>query len=128
MSKFIDANIVLRFLLNDVGATKVERLLRKEDSLYLADIVLAEIVWTLNVYYKKDKKEFISQLKDFLLQDSIKADKKLLLATLEIYEKEKIDYIDAYLVALMKKRKERNLYSFDRHFDRIFGIRRIEPK
>ena len=128
MAKFVDANIILRYLLDDPEADSVERIFKKQKEIYVADIVIAEVIWTFTTFYKWRKDRFIPKIKSFLSPDFIKADKKMLNEALDIFEKYNIDYIDAYLISLMEKRKIKSIYSFDRHFDKIQDIRRIEPK
>ena len=38
------------------------------------------------------------------------------------------DYIDAYHVALMERRRTTEVLSYDKHFDRLEGIKRREPE
>jgi predicted nucleic acid-binding protein len=45
----------------------------------------------------------------------------------ELYTTEPIDFVDTYHVALMESRELSELYSYDRHFNRIEGVVRIEP-
>ena len=128
MAKFVDANIILRYLLDDPEADSVERIFKKQKEIYVADIVIAEVIWTFTTFYKWRKDRFIPKIKSFLSPGFIKADKKMLNEALDIFEKYNIDYIDANLISLMEKRKIKSIYSFDRHFDKIQDIRRIEPK
>lgn len=127
MAKFVDANIILRYLLGDPEAEKIEKIFQKRKEIYVADIVIAEVIWTFTSFYNWKKDKFIPRLKTFLTPEFIKADKKLLNRALDIYAKYNIDYIDAYLVASMKKKKVKFIYSLDKHFDKIPGVRRIEP-
>lgn len=126
--KFIDANLILRYLLEEPKADLIEKLLGKKEKLYLADMVVAEVIWTLISFYKRKKEEFIEALEAFIALEFVNADKKLLGTAIEIYKKFNVDYIDAYLAALMQKKNIKILYSFDRDFDKIPGIRRLEPK
>jgi|SRR3990167_7044453 len=128
MAKFVDANIILRYLLGDPEADSVERIFKQQKEIYVADIVIAEVIWIFTTFYKWRKDKFIPKIKSFLSPDFIKADKKLLNEALDIFEKYNIDYIDAYLISFMAKKKVKSIYSFDRHFDKIQDIRRIEPK
>lgn len=128
MTKFVDANIILRFLLDDPEAEKVEKVLQKKEEIYVADIVVAEVIWTFTSFYKWRKEKFIPKIKSFLSPDFIKADKKLLNKALDIFEKYNIDYIDAYLISLMGRKKVKSIYSFDSHFDKIPKVKRVEPK
>ncbi|OGM11244.1 hypothetical protein A2V80_03380 [Candidatus Woesebacteria bacterium RBG_16_39_8b] len=128
MAKFVDANIILRYLLDDPEADSVERIFKKQKEIIVADIVIAEVIWTFTTFYKWRKDRFIPKIKSFLSPDFIKADKKILNVALDIFEKYKIDYIDAYLISLMEKKKVQSIYSFDRDFDKVQSVRRIEPK
>lgn len=57
----IDANIILRYLTNDVPdqAMRAEKLLKRIDegteNVFLPDITLADIIWILEGYYKQTK-------------------------------------------------------------------------
>ena len=61
--KGLDANIILRFLTNDIPAQaeRCEKLFEKlQDgtvSVFLADITLADVIWVLEKYYKLPKDE-----------------------------------------------------------------------
>ena len=127
MASFIDANLILRYLLNDPEAESVEQLFRKQEDLILSNLVVAEIVWTLTSFYRWRKDKIIPPLLGLIKLPFIKADKNLLLSALEIYHKHNIDYVDAYLIALINKRKIKTLYSYDKHFDKIKHIPRREP-
>lgn len=128
MTKFIDANIILRYLLGDPEAEKIDKIFQKQEEIYVADIVIAEVIWTFTSFYNWKKEKFIPKIRIFLSPGFINANKRLLNKALEIYEKYNIDFIDAYLISLMEKKKIKSIYSLDRHFNRIPGVKRIEPK
>jgi len=47
---------------------------------------------------------------------------------LQYYSLQNIDFVDAYIVALMQKHKITGIYSFDKkHLDRITHDTRLEP-
>ncbi len=119
--KFLDSNVILRYLLDDPEATSVETLLRSRQKLVLLDIVFTEVVWTLIRFYKWDKDRVISLTSGLLNLQSIYANKKLLLKSIELYRKSNIKYTDAYIAASMIERKEKKIYSFDKDFDKIAG-------
>jgi predicted nucleic acid-binding protein len=54
-------------------------------------------------------------------------DDALLLRTIELYEVERLDFADAYLVASAEGTGVGVVASFDRRIDRVPSIRRIEP-
>ena len=119
MTKFLDANIVLRYLLGDPGFEEIKNVLVREEDLYIADIVIAEVIWTFTSFYKWKKDKFIPKLRTFISPGFIKAEKKLLNRALDLYEVNNIDYIDAYTIALMEKMKVRSIYSHDKHFEAL---------
>ena len=126
--KFIDANIVLRYLVDDPEASAIEKLLRSREKLVLADIIVAEVVWSLTSFYKWSKKRTTSLLASLIRLDGIRADKNLLLRALKLYKIYNVDYIDAYLCAVMGKSKVTTIYSYDRHYNKFPGIHRLEPR
>lgn len=129
MVKVIDANLILRYLLGDPEAGKVEKLLRSKNKLLLSDVILAEIVWVLDSYYKWDRSKIVESLISLVRLSSIICNKLLLMETLTILGKQKtFDFADAYSVALMKQSKIKDIYSFDRDFDKIREVNRLEPK
>ena len=130
MLKILDSNLIIRFLLDDdpVKAKDVETLLlNSSDRLILTDVNLAEIVWVLTSFYKIPKSSVVEKLQNFLAIPTIDADKKLLSEALTIYKKYNIDYIDAYHIAFAQKESIEVIYSYDKDFDKVEGIKRQEP-
>lgn len=128
MAKILDTNLVLRYLLDDPGASKIEKLLKKKEKLLFPDMVFAEIVWTLDSYYSWDRSKIADSLLAFIKLSSIKCNEVLLISSLDIFSKYKrFSFVDSYLVALMKEVGVDSIYSFDRGFDKIHGIKREEP-
>jgi predicted nucleic acid-binding protein len=54
-------------------------------------------------------------------------DEPLLLRALEVYEVDRLDFADAYLVASAEATGVGTVASFDRELDRVATIRRVEP-
>lgn len=53
--------------------------------------------------------------------------RQLLTAPLEVYEVDRIDFAEAYLVASAERSDVRAVVSFDRSIDRVTTVKRIEP-
>lgn len=130
----IDANVILRYLTNDVPdqAKKVEELLIKveegSEDVFLPDIILADIIWILEGYYKQPRGQIREWMTAILSLPGLKfSDKDLALTALDIYVDTGIDWSDAFATGQMFKRKITEIYSFDKHFNRIKGIVRMEP-
>ncbi len=129
MVKVIDANLVLRYLLGDPEAGRVEKLLKSKVKLLLSDVILAEIVWVLDSFYKWNRSKVVESLSLLIKLPSIVCNRFLLSETLTILGSQKsFDFADAYSVALMRISKIKDIYSFDKDFDKIQGIKRLEPK
>jgi len=54
-------------------------------------------------------------------------DPALLLRTVEVYETDRIDFAEAYLVACAESTGVGNIASFERSIDRVNTVERIEP-
>jgi uncharacterized protein len=132
---FIDTNLFIRYLTNDdpEKADRVDRLLRQaaagDVELMTAEMVLAEVVWVLESYYQLDKSRITEFLKAILSTPGLKVlNGKIVENALSYYSLKNIDFVDAYIVALMEKHKIAGIYSFDKkHLDRIKNIKRMEP-
>ncbi|RLB96758.1 MAG: type II toxin-antitoxin system VapC family toxin [Deltaproteobacteria bacterium] len=132
---FIDTNLFIRYLTNDdpQKADRVDRLLEQaakgKVKLMTAEIVLAEVVWVLESYYKLENVRIAEILKAILSTPGLEIlNGKIVEKALQYYLLKNIDFVDAYIVALMKKHKVAGIYSFDKkHLDRITHVTRLEP-
>jgi len=132
--KFVDTNIFIRFLTNDIPAKAdaCEELFRKtvaqKEALFTTDLVIAEIIWVLESYYELSKKEVQDKVEKILnTPNLICQNKDIILHALTLYLEKDIDYIDAYHAVFLKKNNIETLYSYDKHFDKIEGLIRLEP-
>ena len=98
------------------------------DPLLLADLVLAECVSVLESFYEVERVRVARLMRAAIGLPSIAVvDAYLLLRALEIYEVERLDFADAYLVASAELTGVGAVMSFDRGIDRVGTIARIEP-
>jgi predicted nucleic-acid-binding protein len=127
---FVDTNLFLRFLTNDVPAQAdaVERLLRQamrgEITLVTSSLVIAEIVWTLETYYNLPRDEVQEKVLAILNTNGLNIeDIDLLLQAILWYADKGVDFIDAYNAAWLLDQGIRTAYTLDRkHFARFEGI------
>jgi uncharacterized protein len=133
--RFVDTNIFLRFLVNDVPsqADACEEIFRKavagEEVLYTTDMVIAEIVWVLESYYELSRTEVRSKVEKILNTPNLNCDNKgILVHALTLYDGRGIDYIDAYNACFIKMKGIDEIYSYDKHYDRLDWLKRIEPR
>ena len=132
---FLDTNVILRHLLNDVpeqSARARALLLRIEAGelrVRTAETVVFEIVFTLQRVYKKTPREIRDVLLPILELPAISlSGKPVLREALRLYADAALPFADAYHAALMADLGLREIYTFDRHFDHCPGITRIEPE
>lgn len=131
---YVDANVILRFLLNDppeMAAEAAQLFQAVTDGrivLIVDDLIIAEIVWVLKSFYKQNIADIAAVLRDFLLQEGIElADKSAILYALTLFETKNVDFIDALLTAYIQQSAFQTVFSFDKHFDRLPGIQRLNP-
>ena len=125
---FLDSNILLRYLLGDTEAPKVKKILKGKNTLVVPDIVVAEVVWTLGRFYKWSKEKIAQFLFVLLKGKNIEFNENIIFPALSTYLKYNVTYTDAYISIVMKQVKIKDIYSYDRDFDKIQGVNRIEPK
>ena len=132
--KFIDTNIFIRFLTNDIPekADACEHIFReaaeKHERFFTTEMVIAEIIWVLESYYELPKKEVQEMVEKILITPFLLCPQKdIILSALNLYSDKNIDYIDAYNASVLKEQGIKEVYSYDRHFDKIEWVNRIEP-
>ncbi|MCI0469240.1 MAG: PIN domain-containing protein [Nitrospirae bacterium] len=131
---FVDTNIFLRYLTADDPAKYercrelFKRAVNGKVSLLTSEMVIAELIWTLQSFYKVPKAEVIEKISVVASTPNlIIPNSDIIAEALVIYSRKNIDYIDAYNVVFMRHHNTNNIYSYDTDFDSIAGIERIEP-
>jgi predicted nucleic-acid-binding protein len=110
-----DANIILRYLLkDDEDFFSKSRVIIENKKLFLPFEVCAEVVYVLEKVYKVPRKNIQEALTILINYPNITTvDNSLLTESLEVFETENIDFIDAVLVAYNHILKAK-IYSFDK--------------
>ena len=125
----LDTNVLVRHVTGEppAQARGATTLLRHGRNLELADLILAELVYVLDSVYRRPRNEVAAIARSLLGMHSIDIPNRgLLLRAVEIYDRSRVDFAEAYLSALAE-RSDRAVVSFDRDLDRVGSIRRIEP-
>jgi predicted nucleic acid-binding protein len=130
VTAFIDTNILVRHLTGDPPeqAARATKFLAEADELLLADLVAAELVYVLESFYEVPRQRVAELLRAIIAFPAIVVlDEAMLLRALEVYETERLDFAEAYLVAQAERSGVGMVASFDKAIDRVATVRRLEP-
>ena len=130
MSAFIDTNIIVRHLTGDPAdmAARATTFLESASGLLLTDLVLAETVYVLESFYHVPHAKVAEAMRSLIaFKAVITVDPALLLRALEVYEVERLDFAEAYLVASAEISAVNTIVSYDKSIDRITTVERLEP-
>lgn len=109
-------------------AARATRALADSDELLLADLIVAECVYVLESFCEVPRDRVAELLRAAIALPSLKTlDSGTLLRALELYEVDRLDFADAYLVAQAEATGVEQILSFDKSIDRISTVTRHEP-
>ena len=109
-------------------ATRATAALRGADELMLADVVVAECVYVLESYYEVERERVAELMRAAIAMPSIKTvDRASLLRALEVYEVDRLDFAEAYLVSQAESTDVDAILSFDGSVDRVDTVTRQKP-
>jgi predicted nucleic-acid-binding protein len=109
-------------------AARATALLASGEELLLADLIVAECVYVLASFYEVPRARVAELMRAAVALPPIRVtDQPSLLRTLEVYELERLDFAEAYLVAQAEATGVGAITSFDRSIDRVTSISRREP-
>lgn len=109
-------------------AARATAALAAAEHLMLADVVVAECVYVLESFYEVGRQEVAELMRAAIVMPSIKTvDRASLLRALEVYEVDRLDFAEAYLVAQAESTGVDAILSFDRSVDRVSTVQRQEP-
>ncbi len=102
----LDANYILRYLLNDNSQmyTEAKAVIEHEPCLVLGEVI-AEVVYVLDGYYDIPRREIARTLEIFFRQEGLQMHESLsvVLQALVLYADTSLDYVDCYLCALKRR-------------------------
>ena len=130
MSAFLDTNVLIRHLTGDPPgqARRATAFLEQADELLLPDVILAEVVYVLESFYEVERRRVAELARAIVgFPAVVVVDKAPILRALEVYEVERLDFAEAYLVAIAEASGVGAIASFDRTIDRLPTVRRIQP-
>jgi predicted nucleic-acid-binding protein len=109
-------------------AARATAALSGDAELFLADLVVAECVYVLESFYEVKRPRVAELMRAAIALPAVSViEASLLLRALEVYERDRLDFAEAYLVASAEATGVGAILSFDRSIDRIETAARIEP-
>ena len=126
----IDTNLLIRYLVNDDSrkAQIVDTLLKKagkgDVQVLLPSIVIAELVWVLESFYRMETAE-IAELVDSILNTPglTVSDDSIVRSALKRYRTKGVDLVDAWIAAFAQEKGASEIHTFDKkHFKGIDDV------
>ena len=120
----IDTNLLVRYLTDDEPqkAKAVDALLNSagkgEIKILIPSIVIAELVWVLESFYKMIADDITGLVEAILNTPGVDTqDRSVIKAALKLYRNKKIDLVDAWIIEFAKTKGAKKIYTFDKkHF------------
>jgi predicted nucleic acid-binding protein len=135
--RFIDTNVFVRYVTGDdarkQGATRslFERLGRGDEDGFTSEAVVAEIFFVLTSrrHYGIDRLTAAALVRALLTMRGLRLPHRSEIErAVDVYEAyPRLDFEDALSVAHMEAQRLGEIVSYDRGFDRVGGITRVEP-
>ncbi|HHX60521.1 MAG TPA: type II toxin-antitoxin system VapC family toxin [Epulopiscium sp.] len=116
----VDANVILRYLLQDIEELfgKAVKVIEDED-IYIPNEVMAEVVYVLEKVYKVDREDIEKTLMSLISYTNIKVDNKDLIKTaLQLFSVRRLDFVDTLLFAYNKV-EDYEVITFDRKLNKV---------
>ena len=136
--RFLDTNVILRYLTRDDEAKAeacyelFQQVRRGEEELVTCEAIVTEVVYVLSsprAPYRLSHEEIRARLVPILTLRGLRLpQKRVYLSALDIYASSPfLDFEDALAVAHMERLGVTEIVSYDRDFDRLPALQRVEP-
>ena len=136
--RFLDTNVILRYLTRDDEAKAeacyqlFQRVRQGEKELFTCEAIVAEVVYVLSstrAPYQLSHDEVRARLLPILTLRGLRLPQKhVCINALDLYASSPfLDFEDALAVAHMEQRDTTEILSYDRDFDRVGRVNRLEP-
>ena len=136
--RFLDTNVILRYLTRDDEAKAkacyqlFQRVKRGDEELLTCEAIVTEVVYVLSsrrAPYRLSHEEIRDRLVPLLTLRGLRlSQKRIYIRALDLYASSPfLDFEDALAASHMEQRGVTEIVSYDKDFDRVAGLRRVEP-
>lgn len=129
-----DTNLLIRYLTEDdlVKASAVDTLLKKAArgsiKILLPSVVMAELVWVLESFYKMSREKISELVYAILNTPGVDVqDGTVISAATKLYSLTNIDFVDAWIIEFAKAKGVTKIHTFDTKHFRNTGIDASPP-
>lgn len=129
--RFLDSNVFIYVLtqspknLYEVSSAILKKIENGEEALISTAVIQEVVDWLEYNNRRKEVKTFISALGSYLTLKKLTNVWKDFPAAAKDAERYEIDFVDALILHMMRREKVREIYSNDRDFNRVEGIKRV---
>lgn len=133
---YLDTDVLIRYITGDDpgkqarSATLLAQVEAGTLTLAAPATVFADAVFVLSskILYHLPRAQVAAILIPLVRLSHLKVkNRRALLAALDLYATSSLDFGDCMIVASMKQDRSKTVYSFDQGFDKVLGIKRLEP-
>lgn len=124
-SLILDTNAFLRYLLNDIPdqANQVTELFKaakaNELKIYAPQIIIFEIAFALEKYYKFPKNKIVDKLGVLLTTPYLQIqDVRVFQEALILFNSKNIDFVDCFLICFAQN-EDKELFTFDKNLQNL---------
>ncbi len=116
----LDANVILRYLLNDNEkmALEAEKAIKTQTALVTIEVI-AEVVYVLKRVYSIDKVEIKESVLGFLSETEVE-ERDVLVLGLKTYAEQNLDFVDCILYAYRCVKKY-DILTFDKKLNQLLA-------
>jgi predicted nucleic-acid-binding protein len=123
-----DSNVLLRLLVqdDDVQQRAAGAFFRTAGRVFVAQVVLVEVVWALRYTYEFSKPQVTAVIERLLdLETVVLQDAPTIARALDDYRSSSADFSDCLILALARKEQELPLATFDAKLAKLSGVRKL---
>lgn len=117
--QLIDANVILRYLLNDHPEMSVKAKRIVENGAYTKPEIIAEVIYVLKGVYQATKKEIQIYIKTMLLSIHC-TDQNAIEFAINLYSEISLDFVDCLLIAYHSLYHE-SVFTFDKKVNKLLN-------